>query len=198
MPPERNKGCFVVLIGPDGVGKTSLARALHNRFSGDFRYFHFRPTLRAQSIGEPASGGRPLSADRPRMITGWFRLGVNFIRFWLGYLLVVRPIRRRGGLVVGDRWAFGYILDPNSVRYAGPRWLAALALLALPRPDLICALVAPASVIHARKPELEVAEIDRQLFEMKRMPLEVVPIDASIGPPELAAQILNLCFSPEA
>ena len=39
---ERLRGSFIVVVGPDGTGKTTLAHALADRF-GDSKYFHFLP-----------------------------------------------------------------------------------------------------------------------------------------------------------
>lgn len=185
-------GYFVVLIGPDGVGKTSVARELAKQFSGEFRYFHFRPSWRLQSMPLVDSGQRVTAFRPPGKFSGWIRLSSNLIRFWIGYLVSLRPVRRRGGLIVGDRWAYSYLLDPASVRYGGPMWLATLMLRLLPRPDLVCALTASPQVIHTRKPELSIGEITRQLAEIARLP-SVVTLEATDDPGVVAARVLELC-----
>ncbi len=162
----RSRGAFVVLVGPDGVGKTTVARELMRACTGPTAYFHFRPLVRsplaqAPPVWSPApsdkggpQGWRPL---------GWVRLARSFVLFWAGYLCRVRPALRRGVLVVGDRWAFGYVMQPGSVKFYGPPWLARLALRTLPQPDLVANLTAPVALVHARKQELTFDEIGAEM-----------------------------------
>ena len=44
-PERRGRGYLVAIVGPDGVGKTTLARGLLNAWDGPSRYVHFRPPL---------------------------------------------------------------------------------------------------------------------------------------------------------
>ncbi len=60
-------------------------------------------------------------------------------------------------------------VDPARYRLALPGNLARRLGAVLPREDLILVLDAPASVIHARKPELEPQEITRQLKAWKML-----------------------------
>ena len=143
----------MVVVGPDGVGKTTIARALINQFEGSTGYFHFRPPVQGglrkapphQSTPPPGKG-----APRGSIMLGWVRLAFNVLRFWVGYGVSVRPAVRRGELIVADRWAYGYVAQPAALRFYGPEWLARLALRLLPQPDLVVNLTAPPAVIRAR------------------------------------------------
>lgn len=42
--PRRRPGTFIVIVGPDGVGKTTVARAIIDQHQGPSAYFHFLPT----------------------------------------------------------------------------------------------------------------------------------------------------------
>lgn len=171
---STRRGVFVVVVGPDGVGKTTVARALAEHFDGPTAYFHFLPPVWRRLPASPPheTDPQPLprrGADGSRVI-GWCRLARSFVRGWLGYLTRVRPALDRGCLVVGDRWVYGYIAEPDALRFYGPRWLGALALRLLPQPHLVANLSAPPELIRQRKQELSLAEIDRGLAEWASVP----------------------------
>ena len=121
---------------------------------------------------------------------GWVRLAVNFARFWAGHLRRVAPARRRGTLVVGDRWAYGYLAQSYALKYYGPDWLARTAIRFLPQPDLVVNLTAPAEVIRARKQELSIADIRSELRLWGESPSRHLrTYDADSPPIEVASRI---------
>lgn len=168
----RSRGGFVVVVGPDGVGKTAVAAGLITRFRGPTRYVHFRPPLRGGMPAAPPSipKAKPPHRGRGPMIVGWGRLAWNFILFWAGYLRSVRPAVDAGALVVGDRWAYGYLVQPTALKYHGPTWLARAVVRAMPQPDLTIILKAPPDVVHARKQELSPAEIAEEQVAWLQIP----------------------------
>ena len=108
---SKAPGRFVVLVGPDGVGKTSVARALLAQHEGQAAYFHFLPPLRGpllRSLG-PAPAPPPKALPGGWPVLGWLRLLRNVVRCWMGYLATVRPALQRRWLIIGDRWMFGYV-----------------------------------------------------------------------------------------
>lgn len=175
------KGAFVVIVGPDGVGKSGLAQALVEIAPGETGYFHFRPPIRGRLRPSVPTEMKPTTKNRskPLLLLGWLRLSVSFVRFWAGYLLRVRPVVGRGGLVIGDRWAYGYLVQPLALRYGGPPWLASLMIRSLPSPDLVVNLTAPPKEIHLRKQELTPDEIAAELEAWNRIPApKVIRLDA--------------------
>lgn len=195
-------GGFIVIVGPDGVGKTTVAQVLAASFSGPTAYFHFIPPVWRMSRNPPRSSRpRPKVDENTRGFAplGWFRLARNFARYWAGYLLSVRPVVRRGGLVIGDRGLYGYVVQPRDLGFFGPARLAAALVRFLPRPDLIVNLSAAPEVIALRKTELTPYQIAGELSTWARLPVRRLRTFASDDTPErIAWRVLEELDRPEA
>lgn len=196
MINRDERGKFVVLVGPDGVGKTSVAVEIQRQT--DARYFHFRPTL-GRSWPSPKPGQ---VLEKPTHVGGAFlsvlRLLLSWARFWLGYLLKIRPELRRGRHVIGDRWAFGYLAKPRELRYFGPRFLAVWAVRLLPRQSLVVCLTAPPDVVRSRKPELTEAEIVADGNAWRSLPVQnLVEVPAVDDLATVANQVIALLMCEE-
>lgn len=164
----------MVVVGPDGVGKSSVAAAICAAVAPDGAYFHFRPPVLSSLLEEPPEHTVPpptKGSPHGSVLLGWVRLARNLVRFWAGYLVQVKPAVRRGVMVVGDRWAYGYLAQPFPLKFYGPQWLARLALGFMPQPDLVVNLTADADTIHARKTELDPTQISSELGRWAELPV---------------------------
>lgn len=187
----RPTGLFTVVMGPDGVGKSTLVEELIGALRPAFRrhkVFHWRPGF----IGKQSSG--PVTQPHGQRLRGTvFSIAYLFgfvLDFWLGYILVIRPLLARSGLIIFDRYFEDVLIDPMRYRYGGPRLLAQMLRPLMPKPQLVLVLEAPAEVIFSRKQEITTQELHRQSGLYARYTnrsSKVCCIDATVPAQQVAA-----------
>ena len=132
-------GFSVAILGPDGVGKTTICREVGRTY--------LRPIVQV-SVGRKLSSHRVWGRVAPpvRRAARFAALLETYGRAWAG--------RRRGRVVLWDR----HPDDPavRDARVRSRRWAGGLA----PDPDFVIVLDAPADVVHGRKDERSVADIE--------------------------------------
>lgn len=170
------RGCVLAVGGPDGVGKTTVCEALiagvpygaetlHVRFPGllprrdpaERREIRLGP---GQTPDLTRLRVYPPTYSRPKAALKTLYLWIDFL---LGWVVRVRPLVRRGGWVVFERGWWDHAVDPRRYRLPPPARLVHVLGRLLPRADLVLVLHAPPEVIRARRPELTVEELERQM-----------------------------------
>ena len=181
-------GVFIALLGPDGVGKSSLISQLTAAVGGAFpeqRVFHFRPMLFWSRKGTgPVTD--PHGKPRRPAWQSMAKICSLVLDYCFGYRFLVRPMLRRSGFVVFDRYLYDLWVDTKRYRYGGPLWLARLVCYLVPTPDLLFVLSAPPEVIIARKSEVPLQDLRLLCSAYQRIVNELpnaVPInmDRSLG-----------------
>jgi thymidylate kinase len=170
----RPTGLFVVILGPDGVGKSTLIEHLVQTVGPAFRrhkIFHWRPMLlwRRKASDPTKPHSRPPHASWLSVAT----LFAHLLDFWLGYFLVIRPLLARSGLVIFDRYFHDLLADPKRYRFGGPLWLVRFLSWLVPKPDLLLILDATMQVVLSRKQEVapkEVLSQRRMYLQLARFP----------------------------
>jgi thymidylate kinase len=181
----------IALIGPDGAGKTTIARELERALPRPAKYLymgvnweasdHLLPTTRLiralrASRHEERAGGPPdplreRSAAVPattRVVRGvWTVLALgNRLAEEVHRVLLARRYVRRGTVVVFDRDFFSdyhaHDVAGGNARTIDRRVHGLFLSRIYPRPDLVVYLDAPADVLFARKGEGTIESLDRR------------------------------------
>ena len=158
-------GMFLVILGPDGSGKTTLAEQLIDRLKPAFRrqhLAHWRPGFLGRGPSVEVVTNPHGSRPRGRVASAAHLLAF-FLDDLLGYYVMIRPLLARTALVVFDRYFQDVIVDPKRYRYGGPAWLPRLLVRFVPPQEkLLLVLDAPEGVIFSRKSEVTPQEVCRQ------------------------------------
>ncbi len=156
-------GATLVFLGPDGVGKTTLLRAVSKTLEAVFpeqSIYRWRPAVFARA---PRLARLPHS----KPLRSWWG-SISYLFFtWLdftsGYFPTIRSVLSRSGLVIFDRFYHDLLIDPKRYRFAGPMWMVrAIGRLVPPRDLFFVVLDANEKTILSRKQQLPAEEIQRQ------------------------------------
>lgn len=205
----RRRGALVVLVGPDGAGKTTLieatARLLRsNGFKTEVAYFGVRsamlPTKKIlRALHERRRRGEDRVAEQVRSRLSFkkklaYFLGAvhSYLDQLLRYGVQVYPRLARARIVLCDR----YFHDALTAPAPGPlrACLDWTVIHAAPRPDICFVLSGDPARIHDRKPELSVEEIARQQACYRRLlgaPFAVVEVPVTANPGETARRMME-------
>jgi thymidylate kinase len=171
-------GFFLVLIGPDGVGKTTTAKALlrspliKRLFSSGvylYRRFPLFPELKSflprilrrkfslstnPTVGIGADEPPPAGAGRCILYLLYYGL-----EYFLGRLWLWKVCRLENRIIVFDRYWLEFIFQKQYKNC--PRFLLHILERLAAKPDALDFLDVPPEVAHERKPEKSLAEIRR-------------------------------------
>ncbi|MCK5616309.1 hypothetical protein KAR91_81355 [Candidatus Pacearchaeota archaeon] len=201
---KSRKGKFIILLGPDGCGKSTIASQLISKLEKyNYKIFHFHwrpnliPQLRKQNIAR--TGGAPPPAPDD-FAYGYFisllRYMYYYMDFLLGYWFTIRPKKAKGYFIIGERWYFDVLIHPARYGFKLPMWLLKIGKLLLPYPDYTFLLSADPQAIHNRKPELTVEQIDSQLSRMSDLIKGIKNasiINTEVNIDETVNTILEIC-----
>jgi GTPase SAR1 family protein len=197
-PGRHHHGLFLLLVGPDGSGKSSLASRLAelSREAGrPARHMHWRPGVlpqRASLTGRAPDSSSPHARKPNGALVSVLRVVYYWIDFFLGLHLRVQPIRARGGFVVIERGWWDFAVDPRRYRLTGTQRLVTLLGRLLPSPDIVMVLETTPELLRKRKTELPGEELSRQMAKWRQIELPRrtvrVELDASKGLDELVEE----------
>jgi thymidylate kinase len=161
---KADRGLNIVLLGPDGSGKSTVVAAARQDLAGAFIATErrtFPPALRQRAVGETSSTPHAV-VPRSWIASTARALGYWFVYYTAGYPFTVGKALADAKLVVHDRHLLDCLVDPRRYRYGGPMPLLRLICRLIVKPDMVILLDAPAEVIQSRKSEVPLEETRRQ------------------------------------
>lgn len=169
---SRPTGFFVVFLGPDGSGKSSVIRRVESALAPAFRRTHtahLKPGLCCRRRTSVMDASRPHAQASYGPVASLGKLFFFWLDYALGFWRRIFPKLVRSTLVLYDRYYPDILVDPRRYRYGGPGFLAEVLGNLLPRPDLWILLDAPTEVLQERKQEVSPDETARQRARYRRV-----------------------------
>jgi O-antigen/teichoic acid export membrane protein/thymidylate kinase len=162
----RPGGVYIVILGPDGAGKSTLTQKIFELLRPlfvDATVLQWRPQFLKPRPRYFPGFNPPHSKPPHGRVESIARVFAVLLDYWLAYPTLIRPLLARVALIIYDRDFHDLLVDRLRYRYGGPNWLPGLAAKLLPRPGtLYLTLDAEPDVILGRKNEVAPAELRRQ------------------------------------
>lgn len=190
-------GLAIVLCGPDGCGKSTVAPQIVERLRGTFspskgRQIHWKPRVFTRSRENGAPETNPHGKPTRNAMASLAYFAFHWTEFLAGWWLRIFPATFKGGLVVIDRFYFDFFVDQKRYRLRVPPSLVKIGYGLLPQPDLVFLLDAPAEVLQQRKKEVPAEESARQraaFVELMKDVKNSVVLDATKAPEIIANDV---------
>jgi thymidylate kinase len=170
-------GLFVVLLGVDGAGKTTIATQLKKEYAIAFRRIkHYHSRVRVlNDISQIKKDAGPIDASNPHSKKKQAGKVVSILKFAYYYAdflignIIITVAKIKSSLVLIERYYYDYFID--KVRYnlnLSNRFLRFFLRFIL-KPDVIFILTGDSNELLKRKNEISLKEIDEQKKRMEEL-----------------------------
>ena len=152
---KLKKNIIVSLMGVDGSGKTTLAKKLNKIFKKS-KYLHLKPYILFQDRRTVIKN--PHDQKKSSATLSLLRL-----LSWLISYKIFFYLKKNIKIFFFDRYAHDVLIDPLRYKHNLSETLTKFILKFFPKPNLWIFLNPPLKTIKARKQELPVNELGRQI-----------------------------------
>jgi thymidylate kinase len=149
-------GLVMVVLGPDGSGKTTVIEHLASQIAPAFcrvRRFHLRPYF--GKVGKAVPPVTTPHAQAPRStLASLAKLGLFVLDYQVSWLKLILPARARSTFVIFDRYFHDMAVDSRRYRLPPKFWAVGFFAPLIPKPDCWLVLAARPDQLLTRKNEL--------------------------------------------
>lgn len=192
------KGFTICFLGPDGSGKSTIIDGLLKRDLpfNRYDYFHLKPILQKDS-GEHKVVSDPHQHKPYSLLKSYIKLLFFVYQYNKGWVYNIVPLKSKSSLVIFDRYYDDILVDHKRYRYSGSKSAAKFIRNFIPKPDLYFVLTTNANIIHKRKQEVAIEELERQIKGYRSLvdDKRYINIDVSKTPKEIVSEISNIIVS---
>lgn len=175
----QKSGITICFLGTDGAGKSTLidqiTPVLKKAFHKGVYYEHLRPNyfpdLSKLFHKNNATGtvNTPHDNQQSGLLISLIRFGYYLLDYSLGYFIKIFPkLVIKSNIWIFDRYYYDYYFDQKRSCINLPKWVIRIGQLFIPEPDIIICLGTDPRIIHNRKPELPLNEIESQINSLKK------------------------------
>jgi thymidylate kinase len=163
-------GLFIVVLGVDGAGKSSVTQKLKQKYDAfrEIRVYHSRLGMvknlgkfkKNKSVKE-AEYKNPHSHKKNSFFNSLIRFLYYFLDYFIGGILITY-YKRRSKLIIIERYYYDYYIDKIRYKINLPDFLLKFFNLFVKKPDLIFILTGDTVKLYERKKEISIHQIDKQ------------------------------------
>ena len=188
-------GLAIAFLGPDGSGKSTIIDGLLEQ-TLPFRrhdYFHLKPIPQNKNAVQQVVTN-PHQYEPYSFLKSYFKLLFFVYQYNMGWLKHIVRLKIKSSLVIFDRYYDDVLADNKRYRYGGSKTIAKCIRYFIPKSELYFILTADATIIHKRKQEVPIEELQRQIKAYRGLAdnTRYINIDVNKPPKEIVLEITKI------
>ncbi|MBU2947836.1 hypothetical protein [Zobellia uliginosa] len=163
-------GITIAFLGPDGSGKSTVIDKLKQQHLPYRKntYFHLKPIYK-DSTAKNIVISNPHELPLYSFLKSYVKIIYFLIQYNFYWIKNVLPLKIRSSLVIFDRYYEDLLVDNKRYRFGGNIKIATYLRSLLFKPEIYFVLIADAQIIHNRKKEVSLDELETQLLKYRKL-----------------------------